>query len=334
MQHLTCPICGGRVWFQNLSCANGHQLVFDPESGAFAPTGAPCANREVIGCNWLVRDEPPLTGLCRSCAMSGTIPALTVPANQSLLARSEAAKRWVLANLARWQWFTDADTGPRPVFRMLSEWLDGQTEARVMMGHASGTITINVVEADDLIRQRRQSELGEHYRSMVGHIRHELAHFLFERLAHHPAFLPEFRAIFGDERRDYAEALAAHYAAPQDPGETHITQYATMHPHEDWAETAAHLLHLVDMTDSFIAAGVSAPDVPGGGYDPYADRDPARLLNAAMAVALAVNDINRALDNPDLYPFVLTGPIREKLVFAHRWLSTGATAISMDPPSA
>ena len=40
----------------------------------------------------------------------------------------------------------------------------------------------------------------------------------------------------------------------------------------------------------------------------------------AARIAIAVNDINRALDNSDLYPFVLTPTIREKIGFAHRWL--------------
>lgn len=328
MQHLSCPICGERVWFHNLTCAKGHDLLFDPEAGAFAVHSTCCANRDRIGCNWHAQAH-----LCRSCTMSETIPALTVEPNLALLSRSEAAKRWVLANLARWSWFTDADPGPRPVFRMLSEWLGDQGDVQVMMGHADGIITINVVEACDRIRHERQSELGERYRSMVGHIRHELAHFLFERLAPLPGFLPDFRALFGDERADYAAALGAHYADPRDPGDSHITGYATMHPHEDWAETTAHLLHLVDMTDSFISSGLSAPQVPAGDYAPYGDRDPARLLNAAMAVALAVNDINRALDNPDLYPFVLTDGIRAKLVFAHQWLSVGTSAIHAPVPS-
>ena len=321
MQRLDCPSCGQRVYFHNTACACGTPLVFDPGQGRFATGAAPCAKADEIGCNW--RAESP-EGLCRSCAMTSTIPDLSVEGNLDLLARSEAAKRWVLANLARWRWFTDADTGPRPVFEMLSE-RAGAHQVEVTMGHADGVITINVVEADDAVRIERQQELGELYRSMVGHMRHEIAHFLFERLAVLPGFLDAFRVMFGDERADYAAAMKAHYAAPKDPGETHITSYATMHPHEDWAETSAHVLHLVDMTDSLMATGLTGPGIPDPGYDAYADEDADRLLNAAIAVALAVNEINRALDNPDVYPFVLTDITREKLKFAHRWLSRGAT---------
>jgi hypothetical protein len=320
MQRLTCPRCGQRVYFQNTFCACGTPLVFAPEAGGFVSDAPACPNRDQIGCNWAAENG----GLCRSCAMTGTIPDLSVEGNRDLLAQSEAAKRWVLANLARWHWFTDADSGTRVQFRMLSEHA-GPHEVPVTMGHAAGVITLNVVEADDALRALRQQQLGELYRSMVGHVRHEIAHFLFERLALLPGFLAEFRAMFGDERADYAAALLDHYNQPLAKGDTFISDYATTHPHEDWAETAAHILHLVDMTDSLMASGLNGPQIPPPGYDAYADTDAEHLLTVATSVALAVNEINRAIDNPDVYPFVLTATTRAKLGFAHRWLSQGAT---------
>ncbi|WP_342365223.1 putative zinc-binding metallopeptidase [Paracoccus ravus] len=302
-------------------------LQFDPQQGKFVNDAPPCPNLAPLGCNWRAGPEG---GLCRSCAMTLTIPDLAVEGNLALLSQSEAAKRWVLANLARWGWFTDSDTGPWPVFHMLSEHARHQ-EVDVTMGHASGIITINVVEADDAVRIERQQEFDELHRSMIGHMRHEIAHFLFERLSVLPCFLEAFRAMFGDERADYAQALAAHYAAPKDKGTSHISNYATMHPHEDWAESAAHILHLVDLTDSLMASGLNGPQIPPPGYDAYADIDAAHLLTVATAVSIAVNEINRALDNPDVYPFVLTETTRAKLGFAHRWLSQGAAGASAPP---
>ncbi|MTH33522.1 hypothetical protein GL279_02790 [Paracoccus limosus] len=320
MQRLDCPSCGQAVYFRNTICSCGAPLVFDPEVGRFVADAPVCAKLIDLGCNWAAESG----GLCRSCAMTTTIPDLSVEGNHELLARSEEAKRWVLANLARWRWFTTADPGPRPVFQMLSE-RAGQQQVNVTMGHADGVITINVVEADAAVRVERQLQLGELYRSMIGHMRHEIAHFLFERLAALPGFLEAFRAMFGDERADYALALQQHYAQPKPPGGEYISEYATMHPHEDWAETAAHVLHLVDMTDSLMATGLTGPEIPAPGYDAYADADGDHLLHAATAVALAVNEINRALDNPDVYPFVLTDATRTKLKFALHWLSGGAT---------
>lgn len=320
MQSFTCPACNTRVYFDNLFCACGQPLFYEPEARAMWNKAEPCANRDTIQCNWAA---VPGEALCRSCAMSDTVPVLNVGDNRQLLARAERAKRWVLANLSNWQWFTDADGGMRPRFQMLSENTGTGRAEQIMMGHDNGEIVINVTEADELIRVQRQRQLGEHYRSMVGHFRHELAHFLFDRLKAAPGFVDEFRPLFGDETADYDAALQEHYANPKDPGEDFITAYATSHPHEDWAETVAHLLHMVDFTDSFVSAGLSMTGVPDG-YQPYADTDADHLLNIAAAVAIAINDINRALDNSDLYPFILTPKIREKIKFAHGWISSHA----------
>lgn len=318
MQSFTCPDCGNRVYFDNMFCACGAALFYEPEARAMQAEGQACANRDAIQCNWIAA---PGETLCRSCAMSDTVPALHVGDNQQLLERAERAKRWVLANLSNWNWFTDADSGMRPRFQMLSENTGSGRAQQIMMGHDNGEIVINVTEADELIRIQRQHKLGEQYRSMVGHFRHELAHFLFDRLAVAGGFLDEFRPIFGDETADYNAALQDHYAHPKTPGGDFITAYATAHPHEDWAETVAHLLHMVDFTDSFVSAGLSMTGLPDA-YRPYADTDADHLLNIAADVAIAINDINRALDNSDLYPFVLTPTIRGKMKFAHRWISS------------
>lgn len=319
MQRFSCPACGSRVYFHNLVCMCGQELVYETETRQMTAGPHACRMRPVIGCNWAAATHSDsLPGLCRSCAMSRVIPDLETGPNRELFAKAERAKRWVLANLSQWQWFTDADKGRKPHFLMLSEHLAGRSE-QITMGHAAGEITINITEADALIRLQRQRELGEQYRSMVGHFRHELAHFLFDRLAEAPGFTQEFRSIFGDEREDYAAALARHYENPRDPGEAFITGYATAHPHEDWAETVAHLLHLVDFTDSFVSTGLSMPGLPSG-FRPYEEEDTALLLTVGMAVAVAVNDINRALDNDDLYPFVLMPEVRQKIAFAHGWL--------------
>ena len=315
MQRFTCPHCGTRAYFHNMNCTCGAPLFYDLTLRQMVANGFPCANREKIDCNWTA----PIDGvLCTACALSHVVPDLTVGENARLLASAERAKRWVLANLANWGWFTDTDSGLRPHFLMLSEQTGGRSQ-QITMGHADGEITINVTEADALIRLKRQLQLGEQYRSMVGHFRHEIAHFLFDRLAVSPDFLAKFRALFGDERADYGEALQRHYGDPRDPGEDYITSYATSHPHEDWAETVAHLLHLTDVADSFCSTHLAMPGVPDD-YHPYDENDTERLLTIAAEIAIAVNDINRALDNTDLYPFVLTPAVRRKIAFAHGWL--------------
>ncbi|WP_375174909.1 putative zinc-binding metallopeptidase [Pseudooceanicola sp.] len=312
MQIFRCPACAAPVYFHNLACSCGQQLVFDPEAQVMAAAGATCGNRADIDCNWMAEAD----GLCRSCAMTETVPDLREAMNLPLWQTSELAKRWVIANLGRWGWFTRADPGPRPTFRMLSEQtLAGQEN--VTMGHAEGTITINVSEASDALLAQRQEDLGELYRTMTGHIRHEIAHFLFLRLGQSDAFLADFRALFGDETTDYAAALQAHYSDPRPADHDHITSYATAHPHEDWAETIAHLLHLVDLIDSAAAARLSLPDGVVPGYDAYADPDTDTVISRAVDVSIAVNHVNRALDLPDVYPFVLPDGVRRKFAFAH-----------------
>jgi len=320
MKIFTCPTCGNRVYFDNMVCACSQEVAFDVDRQAMEPATFVCANRTAINCNWKADAG---AELCRSCAMTEVVPDASVPENVPLWERSERAKRWVLANLARWNWLTAADQGPRPRFRLLSEQTSGGEEA-VTMGHEDGVISINVAEASDPTRVLRREQFDERYRTMVGHFRHEIAHFLFMRLRERPVFLDAFREQFGDERADYAEALERHYEAPSEPEDDHVTSYAGAHPHEDWAETAAHAMHLTDLVDSLAATGLALPEGPQPGYDPYAESDTERLVSLAVDVALAVNHVNRSLDLPDLYPFVLSPQVRTKLAFAHRWLKRDA----------
>lgn len=335
MRLFSCPACRGTLFFENLRCVCGAEVAFDPEAAGFVAAEDPCANRGPIGCNW-VAEEPgagavahPAPGmargrLCRSCAMTEVIPQAFEDDNRALWARAEAAKRWVLANLARWGWLASADPGPRPRFHLLSETVRGG-EAPVTMGHASGLVTINVTEADPAEIARRQAEMGEPYRTMIGHFRHELAHYLFERLVEDAAFADAFRALMGDERADYGEALERHYGDGPPDGweERFVTAYASAHPHEDWAETVAHLLHLTDMADSAEAAGLSLDGAPTPGWDAYAEPEAERLVGVAAGLGLGFNHVNRAMGLSDLYPFVLPPLAREKLAFAHAHLSAG-----------
>lgn len=338
MRVFSCPDCHQALFFENLRCVCGAEVAFDPEAAAFVAAERTCANRDAIGCNWAAAEpgsvsvSKPVSGgeagtLCRSCAMSEVIPQTFQEDNEALWARAEAAKRWVLANLARWGWLASADPGPRPRFHLLSEAVRGG-EAPVTMGHDAGLITINVTEADPAEIARRQAEMGEPYRTMIGHFRHELAHYLFERLAEDAKFAEAFRALFGDERADYGAALKRHYenGPPEGWAEDHVTSYASAHPHEDWAETAAHLLHLTDMADSAEAAGLAMDGAPRPGWDAYAERDAERLVSLAAGLGLAFNHVNRSMGLSDIYPFVLPPAAREKLAFAHAHLATGPSS--------
>ncbi|MBS3805494.1 MAG: putative zinc-binding metallopeptidase [Oleiphilaceae bacterium] len=321
MRVFSNPVGSGTLWFDNLTTADGTPVAYDPQAREFLPMPPFCANREIIGCNWIA---PKKDAFCRSCAMTALAPDKSIPNAMPNWAQTEAAKRWALDNLGRWHWFRPEDPGAPPVFNMLAE---GATP--VPMGHVAGQVTISVAEVDPVLRVTRREALEEPYRTMIGHMRHEIAHMLWWRLSLREDFLDAFRAMFGDERADYPTALQRHYHDGPPPGWKlgFLTSYASSHPHEDWAETTAHLLHLTDITDSFVAAGLSSPELPHPGWDPYTEPDADRLIHVAASLVPGVNHINRSMGLEDLYPFVLSEAARRKLAFVHDWLRRGAQGL-------
>jgi hypothetical protein len=193
-----------------------------------------------------------------------------------------------------------------------------------MTGHANGVITINLAEADDAERERRRREMREPYRTLLGHFRHEVAHYYWDRLLAGSTKLGEFRQIFGDERADYSEALQRYYAsgAPPDWTQHFVSAYATAHPWEDFAETWAHYFHMVDTLETADSFGLAVAPKPSKGLSARIDFDAhragmERLIDAWIPLAFAANSMNRSMGLPDLYPFVLSPPAIAKLTFVH-----------------
>src|SRR5207302_77798 len=122
-----------------------------------------------------------------------------------------------------------------------------------------GVITLNVAEADDAQREKRRLQMHEPYRTLLGHFRHEIAHYYWDRLVKDGPLRDGFRARFGDEREDYGAALRRHYqqGPPADWQARFVSAYASAHPWEDWAETWAHYLHMADALETAIACGLS-----------------------------------------------------------------------------
>lgn len=315
------PVGAGSLWFDNLATADGTPVGYDPQARAFLPTPPFCANRDIIGCNWIAPEEG---AFCRSCSTTELAPDPEIPEAIANWAQTEAAKRWVLDNLGRWHWFRPEDHGASPVFHLLAE---GATP--VPMGHAGGVVTISVAEVDPVLVTTRREALDEPYRTMIGHMRHEIAHMLWWRLSLREDFLDAFKAMFGDVMIDYPGALKHHYenGPPANWKQHYLTSYASAHPHEDWAETAAHLLHLTDIADSFVATGLTSPQMPDAGWDPYSEPDANRLIHIAATLTVGVNHVNRAMGLSDIYPFVLSDHARHKLAFVHDWLRRGAMGL-------
>jgi hypothetical protein len=198
--------------------------------------------------------------------------------------------------------------------------------SRVMTGHDNGVITLNVAEADDAHRENVRTAMGEPYRTLLGHFRHETGHYYFSQLVDNsPHWLEPFCELFGDERADYGEALNAHYrnGAPADWQASYISAYATMHPWEDWAETWAHYMLIVDVLDTSTSYGVALlPDDPGeptlNDRTPVEDASFDNLMKRWFPLTYALNSLNRSLGMPDGYPFALAAPVVDKLRFVHR----------------
>jgi hypothetical protein len=195
-----------------------------------------------------------------------------------------------------------------------------------MTGHSGGLITISLAEADDSERERQRSRMGEPYRTLLGHFRHEIAHYYWDHLVRDTERIEEFRSIFGDERQDYSAALQYHYSngPPQDWPQRFVTAYASSHPWEDFAETWAHYFHMVDTLETANVFGMrvraklskSANLAMVVDFDPHA-ADMDRIVDAWLPLTFAVNSINRSMGLSDLYPFVLEPPVIVKLAFVH-----------------
>lgn len=290
------------------------------------PEFAQCANRHLIGCNWLC-DGPGAAGLCLSCQRTTKIPFIGDQSKRKLWARLEVAKRRLFYALLKFGLPLKGDTPQTDLkFEFLGDHFhpNGKPK-RVMTGHSSGLITINIAEADDAIREKTRTAMGEPYRTIVGHFRHELAHFYWDRLIAGRSVLAQYRALFGDERQDYAAALTTYYAqGPRaDWAQYFVSAYASAHPWEDFAETWAHYFHMVGGLETAFAYGLNPqPLNPGGpvliqSANPYHEPDIGKLIAHWVPLTVAMNAMNRSMGNSDYYPFVLSRAAAEKLGFVH-----------------
>ena len=343
MKLFSCAVCGQLLFFENVKCGGcGHSLAYLPEHAvvsaleaegdawrALGPEAAGwryrlCANSTAYGvCNWAVPVES-AASLCRSCLLNDTIPNLSDPGAQAAWQRLEIAKRRLLYTLIALGLPVEAKSTSESGLAFSFK-ADQQGE-KVFTGHSEGLITINVAEADDPFREKMRLRLGEPYRTLLGHFRHEIGHYYWDRLVCTRGWLEAFRREFGDEREDYAKALEAHYerGAAESWGEGYVSAYASAHPWEDFAETFAHYLHMVDTLETARSYGLALRPPPLGGAElvPVATRrlhfdDFDDLVTAWFPLTIALNSLNRGMGLPDLYPFVLARRAIRKLRFVH-----------------
>ena len=358
MKVFHCDHCDHLVFFENTVCVScDHRLAFLPEvldvgsleqvdqdhwvSPLTRTSGRRyrlCRNYvDTLVCNWAVdaEDENPL---CESCRLTRVIPDQAIPGNPQAWYRLEVAKRRVLYTLLRLGLpvHTEGDSGPPClVFEFLADPPDASMQ--VLTGHSNGVVTVNVAEADDAERERRRTVLGEPYRTLLGHMRHEIGHYYWVRLIENGPHLEEFRALFGDERDDYVAALQRHYeqGPAQDWQSRFVSAYASAHPWEDWAETWAHYLHMTDTLETAAACGLSLrprrqgepalAKVPASAITPSGSFD--ALINSWHPVTYVLNSLNRGMGLADAYPFVLATAAIEKLRFVHDIVASHPAAL-------
>jgi hypothetical protein len=354
--------CGRPVFFRNCLCLGCNTaLGYDPERGellalepgpvegvwlaapvAHAVSEPPtlyrrCANYDnAAACNWLLDirapdlPDAPQT-LCRCCRLNRMIPNQSDETGRVAWSRVEQAKRRLVAQLIGLGLPVASKLGEDPQRGLMFEFLACEPGGpRVLTGHASGLITLNIEEADDAVRERNRAALHEPYRTLLGHLRHEVGHYYWDRLVDGTPWLAPWRALFGDERASYSEALQRNYreGPPPDWPQRYISGYASSHPWEDWAETWAQYLHIADALETALGFGLEASDVdldaePFGidALDTALDPDGVAFLgfvNAWVELSALLNELSRSMGQPDLYPFVLSRTVVRKLHFVHR----------------
>jgi len=352
MRIFSCSNCSNTVFFENVRCIHcGHTLAYFPEHGmvtSIKPLPAPsspdqpqlyeseskriegqyrlCANSTAYGvCNSAVPADDP-EPLCEACRLNDIIPDLSDPAALAGWQSLERAKRRLLFSLKELNLPIESRNERPENGLQFSFMKDGPDGNKVFTGHTDGLITINIAEADDPLREKLRKQLGENYRTVLGHFRHEIGHYYWDRLVRDTEWLPACRALFGDESVSYADSVKRHYdqGPPVDWPQHFVSSYATMHPWEDWAETWAHYMHLVDTIETAETYGLVLRPKPVDGKSDkvvavramdFSDFD--ELLDAWVPLTVALNSLNRSMGIIDPYPFVLVDDVIAKLRFVH-----------------
>jgi hypothetical protein len=168
-----------------------------------------------------------------------------------------------------------------------------------------------LAESQAAHREKVRERLGEPYRTMLGHFRHEVGHHYEWQLVRGD-LLDECREQFGDDSLDYQGEIDRHYAEGPPAGweSSYIFTYATMHPFEDFAETWAHYLHICDTIQTASEYGLATVNSVTR-FTHFRDV----VVGIWMPLSVALNMINRSMGHEDLYPFVIPDKVLEKLEF-------------------
>ncbi len=346
MRLFSCPSCDQVVFFSNVVCERcRHALGYEPTTNrmlALEPNGDTgfwtavgrgadgsgwkyCDNYRHGVCNWLLPADSP-DALSLASKFNVVIPDLSEPANVSLWQKMELAKQHLFYTLLRLG--LPLVTRTEHPEGLGFQFLDDVNGRKVLTGHDDGLVTIALVEADDAEREKRRAAMGEPYRTLLGHFRHEIGHWYWDLLVRDGGALDACRALFGDDTADYGAALQLHYANGPRPDWQggHVSAYGASHPWEDFAETWAHYLHIVDTLEvggsygirihpRLDREGVLTTELDFKVYDDATSIE--AIVDAWLALSAALNSFNRAMGHGDIYPFVLSPAVMAKLGFVH-----------------
>lgn len=323
MKTYHCRVCANALYFENSVCVScgtalGYsraekEIVPVDESGQYVDAEGlvwhVCCNLNLSGCTWLA----PIAGeQCAACDLTRTRPSDDDTSGIAEFPIAERAKRHLVAELDALG-FPVVSKEEDPVGGLAFDMLSS-THEKVMIAHADGVVTIDLAEGIDSQREKVREMLDEPYRTMLGHLRHEVGHYFEWRLIETPGgeLLERARELFGDETVSYQDSVSQHYedGPPADWTERYISSYATMHPYEDFAETWAHYLHICDTIESAVAYGL-LPATEVSRRSAFREV----VTDVWIPLSTALNVINQSMGKEDLYPFVLPSDVIDKLAF-------------------
>ncbi|TDT43864.1 hypothetical protein CLV90_2988 [Maribacter spongiicola] len=352
MKLFQCTNCKNTVVFENNVCVNcGYLLGYSSyynkivslEANATQwklpeledKTYAYCKNHKHKVCNWLV-DVEKGDEFCLACSLNRTIPDILDDDNLAKWKQIEIAKHRLVYQLLRFRLSVVSktiDDSKGLYFDFLAKDDLPEESKDLKTGHANGVITLLISEADPVVREQIKQQMSERYRTLLGHFRHEVGHYFWDRLVRdNVEVLAGFRNIFGDESMSYADALTNYYNnGPQANWQQRfISKYASSHPWEDWAETWSHYLHLTDVLETAYNFGLKTdPKITAkknlkmnASFDPYKETSFKKVLNTGMPLLFALNSMSRSMGEDDPYPFIISEPVKNKLEFIHKLLKS------------
>lgn len=345
MKIFNCPNCSSTIFFENTRCEKcGNILGYDyyidqfviPQifNSSYYNNLKFCYNYKHSVCNWLIDKSSP-TKFCVACELNRSIPNQTDTENFKKWQKLEVAKHRLIYQLTKLK--LPLQSKIKSYNGIAFDFLSANNKENRLTGHANGVITILLSEADSVHREQLKKQMDEPYRTLLGHFRHEIGHYYYNLLIDN-SNIDNFRYLFGNEQSDYGESLTLYYkyGAPSYWNLNYISKYASAHPWEDWAETWAHYLHIMDTLETANALGISFSNV-----SPYAENNTANnfvnpyfetnfkiIFNLSVTLTSAANSLNRSMGLPDTYPFVIPVRVYKKLEFIHNLLHNRRIATS------